>query len=148
MKAIKKVLCLILTVLMAISTTGSVMASDNIKVRLGGKLIDFDVQPQLINDRTMVPLRAIFEALGATVDWNGDTQTVTSTKGNTTIKLAINNPTMYVNDEPITLDSPACLVDGRTLVPVRAISEAFNLKVEWDGATKTVCIKQMVSVIS
>lgn len=76
----------------------------------------------------MVPLRAIFEALGATVDWNDATQTVTSTKGNTTISLTINNPTMYVNGTSVALDSPACLVGARTLVPVRAISEAFGTK--------------------
>ena len=122
MKKIRKVLCLLLTVLLMVSAITPVMASDTIKVKVGGELIKFDVLPQIINDRTMVPLRAIFEALGATVNWNGETQTVTSTKGDTTISLTINNPTMYVNGESVTLDSPACLVDGRTLVPLRAVS--------------------------
>jgi len=103
----------------------------NLTVLLNDENINFDVPPQIINGRTMVPLRAIFEAIGAKVDWNNDTQTVTSTKDKTTISLTINNPTMYVNGESVTLDSPACLVGGRTLVPVRAISEAFNIKVEW-----------------
>jgi len=125
-----------------------VMANANIKVKLGGELIKFDVKPQLINDRTMVPLRAIFEALGAKVEWNGETQTVTATKKDTTISLTINDATMLVNGEAVTLDSPACLVDGRTLVPVRAVSEAFNLKVDWSGNTNTVMIRKPVSVIS
>ncbi len=144
----KRILCLVLTMLLLASVAPSVMASDNIKVKLGGELIKFDVQPRLINSRTMVPLRAIFEALGASVEWDNDTQTVTSTKGDTTIKLTINNPTMYVNDKTVTLDSPACLVDGRTLVPVRAISEAFNLKVDWVNETKTVRIKKETSLMS
>ena len=148
MKHIKKSLCAFLMMFLLVSAITPVMADDNIKVRLGGELIKFDVQPQLINNRTMVPLRAIFEALGAAVNWNGDTQTVTSTKDETTISLSINNPTMYVNGEAVTLDSPACLVDGRTLVPVRAISEAFDLKVDWNGETRTVIIKKIISVIS
>ena len=133
---------------MIVTAVIPVMAENNIKVRLGDELIKFDVQPQLINNRTMVPLRAIFEALGATVDWNGDTQTIISTKEDTTISLTINDPTMYVDGKPVKLDSPACLVNGRTLVPVRAISEAFNLKVDWDNSTKTVLIKKTVSVVS
>ena len=96
--------------------------------------------PQIINDRTMVPLRAIFEALGASVEWNQETKTVTSTKGDTTIKLTIDSNTMYVNDNAVTLDSPACVVNDRTLVPVRAISEAYKTKVDWNGDTRTVTI--------
>ena len=117
-------------------------ANSGITVTLNGKALQFDVQPQLINSRTMVPLRAIFEALGATVNWNGDTQTVTSSKGNTSISLTINSSTMYVNGSPITLDSPACIVDGRTLVPVRAISEAYGVNVEWQQATQTVVLTE------
>ena len=88
----------------------------------------------------MVPLRAIFEALGASVEWNQETKTVTSTKGDTTIKLTIDSNTMYVNDNAVTLDSPACVVNDRTLVPVRAISEAYKTKVDWNGDTRTVTI--------
>lgn len=112
----------------------------DIKVKLDGKTLSFDVPPQIINDRTMVPLRAIFEALGASVEWNQETKTVTSTKGDTTIKLTIDSNTMYVNDNTVTLDSPACVVNDRTLVPVRAISEAYKTKVDWDGDTRTVVI--------
>ena len=140
MKSIKKTLCLFLTILMMVSAITPVMASNDIKVEIDGHQIAFDVPPQLINDRTMVPLRAIFEALGATVDWDNDTQTVTSTKDSTTISLTINNPIMYVNGASVTLDSPACLVSGRTLVPVRAISEAFSVKVRWEDSIKTVLL--------
>lgn len=144
MKSIKKVLCLLLTVLLLVSTITPVMANNNIKVVIDGKQIAFDVPPQAINNRTMVPLRAIFEALGATVDWNGDTQTITSTKGNTTIKLAIDSLAMIVNEDIILLDTPPCAVNGRTLVPVRAISEAFGTTVDWDANTNSVLIKTFV----
>ncbi len=140
MKSIKKILSLFLTILLLVSAITPVMANGDITVVIDGKQIAFDVPPQIINDRTMVPLRAIFEALGATVDWDNDTQTVSSTKDNTTISLTINNATMYVNGTVVTLDSPACLINGRTLVPVRAISEAFGTKVDWIGNENIVSI--------
>jgi hypothetical protein len=113
---------------------------NTISVILNGNTIAFDVQPQIINDRTMVPVRAIFEALGASVDWNEETRTVTAIKGGTTVKLTINSDTMYINDTVTAIDSPACIIDDRTLVPVRAISEAFNIKAEWDENTRTVIL--------
>ena len=88
----------------------------------------------------MVPLRAIFEALGASVEWDDATKTVTSVKGDTTVKLTIGNAAITVNGEDKALDVPAQIVDSRTLVPVRAIAESFGCDVAWDDATKTVTI--------
>lgn len=116
------------------------ITSSDISVILKGKVISFDQPPIIIDGRTLVPLRAIFEALGATVDWNGETQTVTSKKGNTTVSLTINDSTMYKNGKSITLDVPAQLVNNRTLVPVRAIAEAFDCNVDWNGEIQTVII--------
>lgn len=113
---------------------------NTISVLLNGNTIAFDVHPQIINNRTMVPVRAIFEALGASVEWNQETQTVTAIKGGTTVKLTIDSDTMYVNDTVTAIDSPACIIDDRTLVPVRAVSEAFNIKAEWDENTRTVTL--------
>lgn len=114
--------------------------NNQIKVILNGKLINFDVQPVNIEGRILVPIRAIFEALGATVDWNGEKKEVLSTKGDITIKMYQDDTTMYRNGQSITLDVPAKNIDGRILVPVRVISESFNLQVGWDGNTKTVSI--------
>ena len=141
MKLLKKILCGILSATMLITSAAiPVMADEDIKVKLDGNTLSFDVPPQIINDRTMVPLRAIFEALGASVDWNQQTKTVTSVKGDTTIKLTIDSNTMYVNGNAVTLDTPACVVNDRTLVPVRAISEAYQTKVIWNKDTKTVAL--------
>lgn len=111
---------------------------NEISVYVGGKKVNFDVQPRLINNRTMVPLRAIFEALGATVDWDEHTRTVRSTKDDITVSLTVNYPRIDVNGEDIMLDSPPRIINGRTLVPVRAISESFDCEVVWHGDIKVV----------
>ena len=117
-------------------------APDTIKVLLNDEPIDFaDVEPQIINSRTMVPLRAIFEALGATVEWDDKTKTVTAVRGDVTIKMTIGKDSFTRNDETVSLDSPATIVDSRTLVPVRAIAESFGATVGWIAESKTVTIK-------
>lgn len=105
-----------------------------------GKDTTIDVPAQIINGRTMVPLRAIFEALGADVQWNGETKTISSSKGTTNVSLQINSTELKKNSETKTIDVPAQLVDSRTLVPVRAIAEAYDCTVGWDSDTKTVSV--------
>ena len=110
------------------------------KITTNGTAKDLDVPAQLIDNRTMVPLRAIFEALGASVEWDGDTKTVTSVKGDTTVKLTVGENKLTVNGTEKALDVPGQIVENRTLVPVRAISEAFGCEVGWDAETRTVTI--------
>ena len=111
-----------------------------VSVVLNNKHLKFDFPAIIVNGRTLVPLRAIFEALGATVEWDGSTQTVTSTLKGTTLKLTIGSNVLYKNGTPITLDVPAQLINNRTMVPVRAVSDAFGANVKWDGDTRTVYI--------
>lgn len=113
-----------------------------IKVTVDGREVAFDQPPIIENDRTLVPFRAIFEALGATVGWDGDTKTVSASKGDTKISLKIGDNKMNVNAQIKTLDVPAQVKNDRTLVPVRAISEALKCNVQWNGDTKTVIITQ------
>ena len=109
-----------------------------IKVILNGKQLEFDVEPMLINSRTMVPMRVIFEALGAKVDWDGSTQTAIGETKKTTVKITIGKDYLLKNDNIVVLDSPAVVISGRTLVPVRAIAESLDCKVEWYGETQVV----------
>lgn len=111
-----------------------------IVVVLDGNQIMFDVKPTINNGTTLVPIRAISTALEATVEWDENTKTVTVNKDNTTIKLTIDSITMYVDGNSITLNHPAVIIDGRTLVPVRAISEAFGCLVGWDANTKQISV--------
>lgn len=117
-----------------------IVMADGIDVVLNGQELYFDVPPLIINDSTMVPVRAIFEALGADVNWNNETRTVTSVRDGVTVTLTIDQSVMYVNGTPKQLEAPACIIDERTLVPLRAVSEAYGADVVWDGNTRTVYI--------
>lgn len=120
-------------------------ADSKIQVVYNGERISFaeyGQNPLIQNGRTLVPLRSIFEAMGATVVWDNATQTVTSSRGGTTVKLTIGKNTMYKNGTAVTLDVPATLISGRTMVPVRAVAEAFNAKVGWVSSAQIVTIDE------
>lgn len=117
------------------------LTGQEIKVTVNGKKLDFDVAPVIENGRTLVPMRKIFEALGATVYWNDETKTVTAVKDVTVISIGIDSRVLIKNGENISLDVPARLINSRTLVPVRVIAESFGLQVLWDDSLKTVTIK-------
>lgn len=116
---------------------------EEIRVIVNGEEVSFpDQKPEIVNDRTLVPLRAIFEALKAEVSWDENTKTVSSQKGELSVSLSINSDQLYQNGIAKTLDVPAQILNGRTMVPVRAISEAFNCQVSWDQNTKTVTVTE------
>ncbi|OPY55857.1 MAG: Protease inhibitor precursor [Pelotomaculum sp. PtaU1.Bin035] len=112
----------------------------DIKIIINNTLQIFPQPPVMINSRVMVPLRGIFEAIGATVTWDAQTQTVKAAKGNTTIQLKIGDSAAYKNGQAIILDSPPQILNGSTMVPVRFVSEALGAEVKWDEATQTVRI--------
>lgn len=135
-----KILSILLTVMIAFSAISPALADGEIKVTLDGEELSFDVKPQLINDRTMVPMRKIFEAMGAQVEWDDDNQTVTATRNNIVVKMQIGNSVINVGGTEVTLDVPPQLIDDRTLVPVRAVAESFLSKVDWNNDSSTVII--------
>lgn len=118
----------------------SELFKNNIPVYVNGLELDCDQPPIIQNGRALVPLRAIFEALGASVSWDNATRTVTSIKGDTTLRLTVGSNTLYKNGNGITIDVPAQIINDRTIVPVRAVSEAFDAQVVWDAADRTVTI--------
>ena len=113
-----------------------------LSVSVDGKPVDTDVAPFVENDRTYVPVRFVAEALGAIVEWNDDTQTVTISKPDTVINLTIDEKTLFVNNEAVMMDVAALIRDGRTFVPVRFVAEALALDVQWDENTQTVSLGQ------
>ena len=111
-----------------------------IEVFVDGKKLEFDVAPIIVDDRTLVPMRAIFENLGAKVEWFGETRTVVAKTDDVLVSLQIGSKLMYKNNIPTELEVPAMLHNSRTLVPLRAVSEAFGKTVEWNAQKRTVTI--------
>lgn len=138
----KKLFSLIVVILILTSSfQGTIYANENIKVVIDGDIISFDVPPQIINGRTMVPLRGIFEYLGAEVTWDQNSQAIRSSSGNFRMFMQVGKTQAGINGSSVVLDSPPVIIDGRTLVPVRVIAEAFSSTVTWDGESKTVIIE-------
>jgi len=115
--------------------------TNGISVVISGKSIEFDQKPIIENGRTMVPMRAIFEELGASVAWDNNTKTATGIKDGREVKITIGEYAIYVNGTKVDIDTPAMIVGGRTLVPVRAIAEGLDCNVTWDSKTSTVIIQ-------
>lgn len=139
----KKAVVLAISASMVFGNFIPVYAADTIQVKVDGVNIPFDVPPQIVNNRTMVPMRAIFEKLQAEVQWDDASKTIVAKKGTTSVRIKIGDNILYVNNKPITLDSPAQVIQGRTMVPVRAISESFCLEVDWDWDNKVVSIEEL-----
>lgn len=99
-----------------------------------------DVPPSIIGGRTLVPMRVIFQELGSSITWDNVSKTATARKENTTIKLTINQKVAYKNGKSIALDVPGTVKNGRTLVPLRFVSESLGALVGWEGQSKTVII--------
>ncbi|WP_422448305.1 stalk domain-containing protein [Thermoanaerobacterium sp. DL9XJH110] len=135
-------LCITLAFIIVSCITPTALAQENkaISIFIDGLPVIFDVEPIIQNGRTLVPFRAIAEALGVQVDWDGETQTVIATDGKMIVKLQIGSKTAYCNEAPTALDVPPVISGGRTLIPLRFFSEAFNCKVEWDGVNRMVKI--------
>ncbi|MFC4769455.1 stalk domain-containing protein [Effusibacillus consociatus] len=119
----------------------SVGNTEKVKVYVGGKQPNFDVQPLIENGRTMIPVRAVTEALGAQVDWKNETQTVVIKKENVIIELPLGSNSIKLNGQTIAIDVPAQVKDNRTLVPVRFISEFLGHQVGWDPNSNMVIVK-------
>lgn len=113
---------------------------DKIMVVYKNNILAFETPPTIENDRTLVPMRFLFEQMGADVDWNNDTQTATVEKQGDTISFSINNTEAKVNNTVKTMDVPARLINDKTMIPLRFLSEELGYNVQWDGETRTVTI--------
>jgi hypothetical protein len=104
--------------------------------------ISMDVSPQVIQDRTMVPLRFITEAFGTEVEWIATSKIIRLVKGDTMIVMQIGSRVVYINDRKVTIDASPVIRNSRTLVPVRFIAENIGYKVEWFPHTKEIKVSQ------
>lgn len=114
--------------------------AESITVLLDGSPLDFSVEPFITEGTTFVPMRAIFEALGAQISWDDASKTVTSSKDGTEIKITIGSTDVYRNGEKGTLLAAPVISEDFTMVPLRFVSESFGCSVSWNGETQTVVI--------
>ncbi len=116
-----------------------------IAVKFNDTWMEFDVDPVIVNDRTLVPMRAIFEELGCEVRWDDATQTAIGIRNGASVMVTIGSNTAYISGEPVTIDQPPALINDRTMVPLRFISEAYNCRVRWEEETQSVYIVALLS---
>lgn len=140
---IKKIFITVLF-LSLIQASTVVFAINDISLIVNGKKLVLDQKPIIQKGRILVPLRGILEKLGATVQWNDATKTVTTKKGSTTIQLKVNKNSAVINNKTISLDVPVKIVKGRAMVPLRFIAEGLGAKVSWNATKKTVTISNAV----
>ena len=98
--------------------------------------------PVIVSGRTLVPIRAIIENMGGTVEWNGEARESVLTYGEDVIRLTIDSQTAYLNDSASTLDTAPTIINGRTMLPIRFIAEAFGFDVDWDQEERTITISE------
>lgn len=122
--------------LLAMSTVA--FASGDVNVTVNSTPID--MKGIIVEGRTMVPVRGVFEQLGYEVSWDDATKTATLSKGTTKIEMTNGNDYFSVNGEAVKPDVPQQIVDGRFMLPLRAVGESINANVDWDSETKTASV--------
>lgn len=116
------------------------------KLYLNGKLLQSVINPQIINNATVVPVRTVSEGLGYQITWDNAAKTATVNHGNDVIKLKLNDNIAMVNDQMVQMDTTASIIKGTILVPLRFIGEQFGLGFEWKAAEKEVHMYEQPTV--
>ena len=139
---LKKLLVILLSAALFIpfGSGNKAFAEDDVSVYIDYVKLETDQPAIILNSRTMVPLRGIFEAIKAKVTWDDETRTVTAVRRDTTVKLEIGKNIAFINDNECVLDAVPVIQNGRTLVPLRFISEAFGFDVGWDAESKKATV--------
>lgn len=113
-----------------------------VKVTVNGEAVVFSGSPPImVRGRVMVPMRGVFEQMGAEVEWKPAEKLVIATKADAKVECWIGRTFAEINDEQVKLDAPPMLLNGRALVPLRFISEALGADVSWDAPSSTVVIR-------
>lgn len=125
--------------MMFITAVPMAAADAAVSVQLDGETVSFSgQQPVIIDNRTLIPLRGVFEKMGYTISWEPNTKTATLTADGTTVSVSANSDTFIVNGEVKPLDVPAQIMNGSMMLPLRAIGESAGANVTWNGAAKVV----------
>ena len=130
-----------------VATEPAAPTNNDIAVTVNGQPINFPggQEPVIIDGRTLVPVRGVFEAMGFDVDWNRTTRQAILTRAGDEIVITIDSTTFTTNGTSYTLDVPAQIIGGRTLVPIRYVLESVGYDLNWQSATRTVVITSLTS---
>lgn len=139
MKLTRIIVALVISLLCLIPTV-SAYSEKVISLEIDGTVIRTEVPPTVIGGRTMVPVRDIFEACGAKVNWDANTKTITGEKGNTTVVMQIDSNMLFINEKVTEMDATPVIINGRTLAPARYVAESFGGIVDWNAEDKVVMI--------
>lgn len=137
----KRISALALAMVMAMPAAAF---ADDININVNGVSLETDQPPVIENGRTLVPLRAVAEALGCQIEWDDVSKTASFSQGDVTAIITVGESYILVGDgvynQEFPIDSPAVIRNSRTLIPLRAMSECFGYDVAWDNDTRTVTI--------
>lgn len=141
----KKTSLIMAAIMSAAMVFSSAVHAEDISIIVNGEKIETEIPPVMVEDRTLVPLRAVSEALGCDVAWNGDTKGITLTDGDNLYFTWIGRNHVFKTSsvelvDTLVMDVPPDIMNDYTMVPLRAISEMFGAEVDWDGAASTVTI--------
>lgn len=116
-------------------------ASPPLTLTISGEAVSFtDQTPTIVDGRTLVPVRDVFETLGYRTSWEPNTQTVTLQNVHYTVTIEIDSNVFTTNGEEFALDVPAQIINGRTMLPIRSILESVGFYVDWDASTSTIAV--------
>ncbi len=133
-------IAILITLVVLAAWPSSPVVAQSASVVVDGRIVAFDQPPAIIGGRLLIPLRGVFERLGARVEWHPEPGIVVARRGPTTIVLQPGNRIARVDGRALTLDVPAVIMNGRTLVPLRFVGEAIGARVEWESASRVVYV--------
>ena len=154
--SLRKTIIILISLLAAILFIGSATLTTHaemfpwgeepdVSLKVNGKTLELDVPPKIIESRTMIPARALFEEIGGEVSWDPVNYMVTIDYEDHNIKLFIDNKSALVDGHEKTMDVPPQIVDDRTLIPVRFVSENLGFEVDWENSTRTAIVNTPVN---
>ena len=138
----KKIVVSLLVLTMLLFIPVPALADADIDITIDGEEYIFTPPPFIVEGRTLVPMRAFFEALSAQVDWEPDTRTAIGMRDGITVRIPIDSTEPTVNGQVVSIAVPARIVDSRTFIPLRFVGEAFGDDVQWDGTTRAITINR------
>ena len=132
--------------LATLAVASTVIPAEAAEIQLNGQTLRTSVAPLTTRGRILVPMRDIFEALGAKVDWNALTQGINAQRGTTQVQMQMGRAEAVVNGNNVKLDQAPMAVNGHTMVPLRFVSEALGASVQWNNALQVVSIQSSGAV--